>query len=66
MINWKNKPIGQLSEAELRQALKESVGLVLEDKSTTDVNEWLHTFSFGVAAGVITTLVGLYFNHLVW
>ncbi len=65
MINWKNTPIDQLTKAELRQALKESVGFILDNKTNNDGGEWLHTFSFGIVAGVLVSVVGISLTQLV-
>ena len=59
MIHWKNRPIDQLSKGELQDALKESVGLMLDNTRYSRGSETLHTFTFGVAAGVAVSLLGM-------
>ena len=39
MIHWKNRPITDLSKAELRKALGQSVGMLLDSKTPTIHND---------------------------
>lgn len=62
MLHWKNKPIDQLSKAELVAALTESVSLVLSrtdhGADQNDGSQVLPTFVAGIAVGAVIFMLG--------
>ena len=58
MLNWKNKPVQSLSKDELREALSESVSLLLADTHSSNNTDTVLVFSIGLFAGFTISLVG--------
>ena len=62
MLHWKNKPIDQLSKAELVAALTESVSLVLSrtdnGSDQTNGSQVLPPFIAGIAVGAAIFMLG--------
>lgn len=65
MLHWKNKPIDQLSKAELQKALSDSVGMVLANKAVDQNSDIFATFMMGLAAGAFIAITGVYFSSLI-
>ena len=59
MFRWKNKSIHSLSKDELRQALSESVSLLLLEDRKVETTDTLPVFATGLFAGVFIALFGL-------
>ena len=65
MLYWKRKPIDQLSEAELRAAIRELVPMVMERKPSNNVSDIFSAFTIGafvgISAAALCVLIGTAF-----
>ena len=63
MLYWRNKPIDQLSKAELREAVADSVALVLKEDRKDNADEILQAFSLGAFTSLVVVAVLLLCVH---
>ncbi len=52
MLYWKRKPIDQLSEDELRSAIRELVPMVMERNPSNNVSDIFSAFTIGTFTGI--------------
>ena len=59
MLCWKNKPVDELSELELREALSESMTLILNTSAVDNNSGFVAAFLFGVFLGLFLACAGI-------
>lgn len=65
MLCWKNRPIRELSERELRSALSESVTLILKDSDTDESHNVFLAFVAGTFVGLFAAGIGMSLTLLI-
>ena len=58
MLKWRNKPIDELDEEELRLALGEAVHISLSDKNAIHNNDIVYSFATGIVLGTVVSIIG--------
>lgn len=62
MLYWRNRPIDQLSKTEMRLALKEMAGELLEPTPIQPATLVYQAFLAGIATGLAIALAGVFFG----
>lgn len=65
MIQWKNKPIKELSKDELQDALLQSVKMNVSNETFTDTTNQSFIFTLGFSVGAFIAVAGFTIGALV-